>query len=58
MAHKYLNKWFDLNLGGIFRRAKVVDIEFEGGLGPLFLMKPNKGEKFWLTNKELKHHRM
>lgn len=52
----YLNKWFNLDFNGTSRRAKCIDIEFEGDLGPLFLMKTKWGNKFWLTSRELKFH--
>ncbi len=56
MTNKYLNKWFILDFNGTIRRAKCIDIEFDGGLGPLFLMESGYGNIFWLTRKELKEH--
>ncbi len=45
-----------LNFNGTIRKAKIEDIEFEGGLGPLFLMKTAFGNTFWLTRRELADH--
>lgn len=42
-----------LNLNGKIGKAKIEDIEFEGGFGPLFLMKTEVGDTFWLTRREL-----
>lgn len=53
---KYKNGWFILDFNGALTRAKCIDIEFEGGLGPLFLMQTNYGDKFWATRKELEYH--
>lgn len=53
---RYKGKWYNLNFNGVLRRAKCVDIEFEGGLGPLFLMETSFGNKFWLTRRELNEH--
>lgn len=52
----YLGKWFDLKFDGEPRRAKCIDVEFESGVGPLFLMSTAKGNKFWLTRGEIKDH--
>lgn len=49
----YLNKSFDIDFNGQHMFVKCIDIEFEGGLGPLFLMENHYGNKFWLTRKEM-----
>ncbi len=51
---KFLGETVVLNLNGTIRKAKIEDIEFEGGFGPLFLMKTEVGDTFWLTRRELK----
>lgn len=56
MSERYLNEWFDLQFDGKPRRAKCIDIEFEGELGPLFLMKTKYGKKFWMTRRELREN--
>lgn len=53
---RYNGKWYVLNFNGVLSRAKCIDIEFEGGLGPLFLMETKFGNTFWLTRGELKDH--
>jgi hypothetical protein len=53
---KYLNQWIDLDFNGKARRAKIIDIEFETGFGPLFLMQTKRGNRFWLTKEELDDH--
>jgi hypothetical protein len=53
---KFLNQPFKLDFNGTIRHAKCIDIEFDGGLGPLFLMKTAYGNTFWLTRRELKEH--
>lgn len=53
---RYKDKWYVLNFDGVIRRAKCIDIEFEGGLGPLFLMETSFGNRFWLTKREMKDH--
>lgn len=53
---RYKEKWYFINIEGAICRAKCIDIEFEGGLGPLFLMETSFGNRFWLTRRELKDH--
>lgn len=53
---KFLGETVVLNFNGTIRKAKIEDIEFEGGLGPLFLMKTAFGNTFWLTRRELADH--
>jgi hypothetical protein len=36
-------------------RATIVDIEFESGVGPIFLLDAGR-IKFWLTRKQLKEY--
>lgn len=55
---KYLNQWMTFNINGVMRRAKCVDIEFQTGIGPIFLMKPKRGEQFWLSRREMKAYRV
>lgn len=56
---QYIGKWFDFDFNdGNIRTAKCIDIEFEGGFGPLFLMQTHRGNKFWLTRKEFAEHEM
>ncbi len=52
----FFKKWFNLRINGKAMRAQCVDIEYEGDLGPLFLMKQDGifGKKFWLTRREIK----
>lgn len=54
---KYLNKSFDFKKDdGDVINAKVIDIEFETGFGPIFLMRTKRGDSFWATLKELKKY--
>lgn len=53
---KYMHRWFIFDFDGSVRRAKCIDIEFDGGLGPLFLFETSFGNRFWLTKKEMKWH--
>lgn len=53
---RYINKWFNFNFNGVNRRARCIDIEFESGVGPLFLFQTSYGNKFWLTRREIKDH--
>lgn len=54
---KYLNQWFDISDDeGNVTTAQCVDIEFETGFGPIFLMKSKFGNSFWLTRRELKEY--
>lgn len=50
----YIGKWFNVEFNDIVRLAKCIDIEFEGGLGPVFLMRTKRGYTFWLTRNEMK----
>lgn len=54
--NKYLNQSFTFDFNGEIRKAKCIDIEFDGGLGPLFLMETKLGNRFWLTRSEMKDH--
>ena len=56
MRKKFLNQTVILDFNGTIRRAKIIDIEFDGGLGPLFLCETKFGNRFWLTRRELKDH--
>jgi len=56
MKRTFLNSWFTLDFDGTIRRAQCIDIEFQTGLGPIFLMKTKFGNKFWLTRREIKDH--
>ena len=53
----YLEKWFNIvDDDGNVTVAQCIDIEFETGFGPIFLMK-RKGldpSTFWMTLKEIK----
>lgn len=53
---RYYHQWFNVEVDGIIRRAKCIDIEFDGGLGPLFLMMYRNGETFWMTREEIKNN--
>lgn len=48
----YLNKWFSVNLGEDVLFAKCIDIEFETGFGPIFLMRTQRGYTFWSTKED------
>jgi hypothetical protein len=56
MRTKFYNQSFIFNFNGAIRKAKCVDIEFDGGLGPQFLFETSYGNKFWLSRKEIKDH--
>jgi hypothetical protein len=53
---KFIDQWFIFNFDGTMRRAKCVDVEFEGGLGPIFFFETAFGNTFRLTRKEVKEH--
>lgn len=53
---KYLGQWFDFDFNGTIRRAKCIDVEFESGMGPIFLMSTARGNTFWLTREEINYH--
>lgn len=52
----YKDRWFNVNVCETIVRAKCLDIEFEGGLGPMFLMETSAGFKFWVNRKELNEY--
>ena len=52
----YYRKWFNLRIDGKDIRAQCIDIEYEGDLGPLFLMKAKWGKKFWMTRREIRNN--
>jgi hypothetical protein len=56
MRRKFMGQKVTLNFNGTIRRAKIQDVEFSEGLGPMFLLESALGNKFWLTRKELKDH--
>lgn len=58
MRTAYINKWFTFVFKGKVRRAQVIDIEFETGVGPLFLMQTSRGNRFWLNRKEIEEHQV
>lgn len=49
-----MNQLVTLDFNGYVVRGRVIDIEFEGGLGPVFLVATLRGNKFWLTREELR----
>lgn len=51
---KFMNQLVTLDFNGYVVRGRVIDIEFEGGLGPVFLVATLRGNKFWLTREELR----
>lgn len=53
---KFINQWFTFNFDGTIRRAKCVDIEFEGGLGPQFFFESKLGNTFRLSRQEIRDH--
>lgn len=53
---KFLGETIVLDFNGVIRKAKVIDIEFQTGIGPLFLMKTAYGNTFWLTRGEIADH--
>lgn len=53
---RYLGQWFDLDYNGHFRHAKCIDIEFQTGFGPVFLMQTRYGHQFWLTRREMEEY--
>ncbi len=54
---EYINKWFDFKIGDdLIVRAQVIDVEFETGFGPIFLMKTKQGDLFLATLKEIKKY--
>lgn len=53
---KFIGQSFILDFEGYVRKFKVVDIEFDGRLGPIFLMVSPLGNKFRLTKQELEQH--
>ncbi len=56
---KYINQFFNVHdSNGELVRAKVLDVEFETGFGPIFIMKSSQGQSFWVTLKELKESEM
>lgn len=56
--NKMLNKWVVMEFNGKIRRAKCVDIEFETGIGPIFLMRTKYGNQFWLSRREIRESRI
>lgn len=52
----FLGQWLQLNNedNDDISRAKIQDIEFETGFGPLFLMNDVNGNTYWMTRKELR----
>lgn len=44
---EYLNKWFSVEIGDDIHFAKCIDVEFETGFGPIFLMRTQTGYVFW-----------
>lgn len=56
--NKYLGKKFALHFESSGRTvyAQCEDIEFQTGIGPIFLMKTRYGNTFWLTRGEIKDH--
>ena len=57
VRRKFLNQTVVLSFDGCIRRAKIIDIEFGGGIGkPLFLLESPLGNRFWLTREEIKDH--
>jgi hypothetical protein len=55
---KWLGEWFTLNFNGVIRRAKCIDIEFEGGLGPQFFFETKFGNVFRLSRQEIRDHQV
>jgi hypothetical protein len=53
---KFIDQWFIFDFNGSIRRAKCIDIEFEGGVGPQFFFKTNFGNTFRLSRREVEHH--
>jgi hypothetical protein len=53
---KFIGQKVVLDFNGVIRRAKIQDVEFSEGLGPIFLLESGLGNKFWLTRRELKDH--
>jgi len=50
-----LDQWVNYKkpVSGDVIRVRILDVEFETGFGPIFLLGNCKGLKFWLTRKEL-----
>jgi hypothetical protein len=56
---KYLNQIFSFQAdNGDIICAKAIDVEFETGFGPIFLMETAQGGWFWVTLKELKEYQI
>lgn len=53
---RFIGETILLNLYGKEVRATIVDIQFDDGLGPLFLMINPVGHTFWQTRRELKEN--
>jgi hypothetical protein len=56
MRTKFLNQWFTFDFNGTIRRAKCIDIEFDGGLGPQFFFETKLGNTFRLSRREVRDH--
>jgi hypothetical protein len=52
----FMNQNIVLSFDGVIRKAKIIDIEFGSGIGPLFLLETALGNRFWLTREEIKDH--
>lgn len=53
---QFLYQKFIFDFNGTIRRAKCIDIEFDSGLGPVFLFESGYGNRFWLTRREVRDH--
>lgn len=51
---RYLDRLVTLDINGFIVTARIVDIEFEGDLGPMFLIETKNKNRFWLTREELR----
>ena len=56
MRKHFYNQSFVFDFNGTIRKAKCIDIEFEGGTGPRFLFETKFGNRFWLSRQEIKDH--
>ena len=50
---QFVNQSIEYEKDGMIRKGKIVDVEFETGNGPIFLIESQGGGRFWLTRKEL-----
>ncbi len=56
MRKKFLGQLVMLNIDVSIKKVRIIDVEFDSGVGPVFLLKSPYGSTFWLTRKELKEY--